>query len=158
MEERAVIASINVSNGGVPKKPVGQAVVGPLGIAGDYQANTQSHGGTERAVCLYAWEAIEALRAEGHPIVSGSTGENITIRGIDWRTVQPGMRFKLGPSVVVEITRFTTPCNKIQGSFAAGDFNRIHDNLHPGWSRVYARIVTGGVIRLDDAIEILDGE
>jgi MOSC domain-containing protein YiiM len=111
----------------------------------------------ERAICLYAAEAIEALRAEGHPIVPGSAGENITTRGLDWHSAQPGVRLRLGTAVVVEITRFTTPCKKIRASFAAGDFNRIHNGLYPGWSRAYARVVTGGVIRPGDSIEILAG-
>jgi len=157
MEQRAVIASINVSSGGVPKSPVARAVVGPLGIAGDYQADLANHGGIERALCLFAAEAIEGLRAEGHPIVPGSAGENITTRGLDWQTAQQGMRLRLGSSVVVEITRFTTPCKTVSGSFAGGDFNRIHQNLHPGWSRVYARVMAGGVILPGDDVEILDG-
>jgi len=155
MANAAVILSINVSSGGVPKRPVGQAVIGPLGIAGDYQSDAKNHGGIERAICLYAAEAIEALRAEGHPIAPGSAGENITTRGLDWRSVQPGVRLRLGAEVVVEITRFTTPCTKIRASFAAGDFNRIHDSLHPGWSRAYAAVTSGGTIRPGDSIAIL---
>src|SRR2546422_5744398 len=33
---------------------------------------------------MYAMEAIEALRAEGHPIVPGAIGENLTVHGLDW--------------------------------------------------------------------------
>lgn len=155
MAGKAMIAQVNVSGGGVPKKPVKQAVVGELGIAGDYQADSRSHGGVERALCLYAEEVIAAVRAEGHPIAPGTAGENITTRGLDWSLVQPGARFRLGGEVVIEITRFTTPCKTIRGSFESGDFNRIHHRLHPGWSRAYARVLRGGVIQPGDAVEMI---
>lgn len=155
MAGNAIIARINVSSGGVPKFAVSQAVVGELGIAGDYQADTASHGGVERALCLYAEEIIAAVRAEGHPIAPGAAGENITTRGLDWNLVQPGARFRLGQDLLIEVTRFTTPCKTIKASFAGGDFNRIHHKLHPGWSRAYARVLQGGVIRPGDAITLV---
>ncbi len=150
-----VIAQINVSAGGVPKRPVSRAVAGPLGLAGDSQSDRENHGGVERALCLFAMERIEALRQEGHPIGPGTAGENITTSGLDWDLVRPGVRMRLGKDVVIEITRFTTPCNTIRESFAGEEFNRIHDRLHPGWSRAYARVLAGGVIGAGDAIELL---
>ena len=44
-----VVVHIQVSQGGVPKRPVPRAVVGPLGIEGDAVAHPQVHGGTEPA-------------------------------------------------------------------------------------------------------------
>jgi hypothetical protein len=79
------------------------------------------------------------------------------VAGIDWTLVRPGMRLSLGADVVLEITRFTTPCTTIRGSFRDRDSNRIHQNLHPGWSRAYARVVAGGRIRTGDPVE-LSGE
>lgn len=158
MEVRGSIVQVNVSPGGVPKLPVPEAVVTELGIVGDGHHDTENHGGPERALCLYALERIEALRAEGHPIAPGTTGENVTIAGIDWERVVPGARLRLGAGVIVEVTRYTTPCKTIRGSFADGDSNRIHHRLFPGWSRVYARVLRGGIIRPGDPVELLPGE
>lgn len=147
------IVQINISRGGVPKRPVFEAEVGENGIAGDgHNEGLDIHGGPERALCLYAMETIEALNAEGHPITPGSTGENITTRGLDWSEVMPGARFALGSDVVIEITRYCTPCRTIRASFADGNSNRIHHQLHPGWSRAYAKILSGGIIRPGDTI------
>jgi len=66
-----VVHQINVSPGGVPKRPVMTAHVGLLGLAGDDQSKKEIHGGPERAVCLFAMERIEAMAAEGHPIGAG---------------------------------------------------------------------------------------
>jgi MOSC domain-containing protein YiiM len=95
------------------------------------------------------------MAAEGHPIVPGSTGENVTVGGIDWDAVVPGARLRLGAAVLVEVTRYTTPCKTNEASFMGGDFNRMHQNVHPGFSRVYARVLEGGVIRPGDAVELL---
>jgi MOSC domain-containing protein YiiM len=99
------IVQISSSKGGVPKLPMLEAVIGELGIEGDAVANADIHGGPEQAVCLFSAERIDALVAEGHPISPGSTGENITIRGIDWDLVVPKTRLQLGDEVVLEITR-----------------------------------------------------
>jgi MOSC domain-containing protein YiiM len=149
------IVQVNISKGGVPKLPVLEARVGPDGIIGDGHSEPDIHGGPERALCIFAIERIEMLAAEGHPISPGSTGENITTRGLDWDAIVPGTRLRLGRDVVVEVTRYTTPCATIRGSFSDRDSNRIHNNLHPGDSRVYTRIITEGTIRPGDAIAVL---
>ncbi len=153
----ASIVQVNISKGGVPKLPVMVAEVTELGLVGDgHNEPPHIHGGPERALCLYSLERIEALAAEGHPIFAGAVGENVTVGGLDWDAVVPGARLALGPAVLVEITRYTTPCRTNARWFAGGDFNRMHHNLRPGWSRVYARVITAGVIRPGDAVELLD--
>ncbi|MEO8541204.1 MAG: MOSC domain-containing protein [bacterium] len=145
---------INSSRGGVPKLPMLEATIGELGIEGDAVAHPDIHGGPERAVSLFSVERIAALVAEGHPIASGTTGENLTLEGIDWDRIVPEIRLRIGADVVLEITRYTTPCATIRGSFKDKDSNRIHQNLHPGWSRAYARVINGGVIRPGDRVDL----
>jgi len=145
------IFQLNASNGGVPKRPLRQAEVNHLGLIADKQIHTKVHGGPERAVCLYSLERILALQAEGHPIYPGSVGENVTITGLDWDEVVPGARLRLG-EVIVEITRYTTPCNLIEASFADRDSQRIAHQKYPGWSRVYARVLQTGTIKISDSV------
>ncbi len=155
MTAPASVTHINTSNGGVPKLPIERAVIGTLGVEGDRQANTEHHGGPERALCLFSLEKIEALQAEGHSIVPGAAGENVTITGLDWDDVAPGRRLRLGESVLIEITGYTAPCYKIEGNFSAGDFNRINQKTNPGWSRAYAKVIEGGPLLPGDAVELL---
>lgn len=152
---RATIAHINVSPGGVPKLPVPSARVTELGLEGDSQRNLELHGGPERALCLFALEQIRALQAEGHPVSPGSIGENLTVEGLDWEQVTPGSRLEVGDSVVIEVTRYTSPCFNIKQSFADGDISRVSQKKHPGSSRVYARVLKTGAIRQGDAIRLL---
>ncbi len=67
------------------------------GVERDGHRHREHHGGLERAVCLYAMEAIETLRGEGHAISPGSLGENLTVAGLDWPSVVPGSRLRDGP-------------------------------------------------------------
>jgi MOSC domain-containing protein YiiM len=147
---------INCSGGGVPKLPVEWAHVTPLGIAGDKQKHTAFHGGPQRAVSLYSLEVIERLRSEGHPIGPGTTGENVTVAGLDWSLLAPGSRLALGPGVVVEITSFATPCGSIRASFAGGRFKRISHKVKPGEARLYARVLRAGRLDAGDKVRVLD--
>ena len=153
-DQIGVVVSVNVSNGGVPKKRVSGAQVSLLGVVNDAQDDKKHHGGPERAVCIYSLERIHALQAEGHPIDVGTAGENVTVEGLDWDLVVPGVRLRIGDQVVLEVASFTNPCKTIKGSFIDGKFVRIAQKLHPGWSRVYARVITEGRIHFGDPIEL----
>lgn len=148
------VISINVSNGGVPKRRVSDAKVSLLGLVNDDHDDKKNHGGPERAVCVYSLERIRALQAEGHPIDIGTAGENVTVEGIDWELVVPGARFRVGAEVLLEVASFTGPCKTIRDSFTDGRFVRISQKLHPGWSRVYTRVLSEGSIRFGDAVEL----
>lgn len=151
--DQAHIFQINVSDGGVPKRAVRVAEVGFLGLAGDRQDDTEHHGGPERALCFFPLEHILALQAEGHPIFPGAIGENITVVGLDWGRAVPGARLRVGEQALVEITSYTTPCRTIQGSFDGQHYGRVSQKANPGWSRVYARVLTPGLLRTGDGIQ-----
>jgi MOSC domain-containing protein YiiM len=151
---RSVVHSIQISRGGVPKQPVAICRVGAGGIEGDVQRDRRYHGGPDRAVCLYSWERIEALRAEGHPIAPGAIGENLTIGGLDWEGVTPGVRLEIG-EVILEVTAYASPCRKIAGALRHGAFIRVSQKVHPGWSRVYSRVVVEGWIEPGLAVTLV---
>jgi MOSC domain-containing protein YiiM len=149
------LASINISPGGVPKLPVESAEVRFAGVVGDRQRQLEFHGGLDRAVSVFSLERIVALRTEGHPIVPGSTGENLTLSGLDWAEIAPGVRVRLGP-VLIEVTAYASPCKTIRGSFLGGQMTRISQRINPGWSRVYARVLAEGPLRVGDPAEPVD--
>jgi MOSC domain-containing protein YiiM len=146
---------ISVSRGGVPKTAVPGAKVTAQGLCGD-EHRWEHHGGPERAVCLYAMEMIARLQAEGHGIVPGAIGENITVAGLDWSAMAPGSHVLLGEAVLLQITGYTRPCSKITRWFRDGYFARVSQQRHPGCSRVYARVLTEGTISHGDSARLLD--
>lgn len=151
---RGTVVQVSVSDGGLPKRAVAEAFVSRDGVAGDRQRDTRYHGGPDRAVCLFALERLEALGAEGHAVGPGVTGENLTVSGLDWERVTPGAVLRTGEAVL-EVTRYTPPCRNQVEFFVGGGFLRISHKVHPGWSRVYARVLAEGVVRPGDEIEIV---
>ena len=149
------IVQISVSPGGVPKRPVESARVSIDGVAGDAHRDHEHHGGPDRAVCLYSMDAIRDLVAEGHTVAPGTLGENVTLEGLEWSRVEPGVRVLLGDAVLLEVTRYTSPCFNIKAAFVGGEFARVSQKRHPGWSRVYTRVLREGTIRAGDPARLV---
>ena len=151
------VVQVNVSHGGVPKRPVPAAQVTRTGLAGDKQSDLRWHGGPERAVSCLALEIIERLQREGHPIAPGSTGENLTLAGLDWRAVRPGARLRFGGGVELEVTGFAAPCPTIRESFRNGHYERLSEKQHSGESRVYCRVLAEGELRAGESVSLEGG-
>jgi MOSC domain-containing protein YiiM len=145
------VTGLQRSRGGVPKLSVERVMVRVDGMEGDRQANRKYHGGPDRALCLYAQERLEALRREGHPLEPGTLGENVTIAGLRWEEVRPGVRLQIGETEV-EVTGFAAPCRQIAAGFADGLFTRVGEKANPGWSRVYARVLSEGEVAVGDRV------
>lgn len=143
--------SVNVSDGGVPKLSRAQALVRARGLEGDRQRDLDNHGGPERAVCLYSLELIQALRAEGHPVAIGCLGENFTVSGIGWEAMAPGARLQVG-EVLLQLTAYAPPCTNLAPFFLGQRFVRVSQKKHSGWSRLYARVLREGTVRVGDEV------
>ncbi|HEX9642810.1 MAG TPA: MOSC domain-containing protein [Acidimicrobiia bacterium] len=151
-----VVHQINMSDGGVPKRPVDEAFVNVRGLVGDRQTDRKHHGHPSQALCLYSFELIEALQAEGHSIEPGFAGENLTLRDVRWETLGPGTRVHIGADVVAEVTDAATPCAKQSRWFADRNYRRIDEEANPGWNRWYARVVAAGTVRTGDLVVVVD--
>lgn len=149
------VHQINLSDGGLPKRPVLEAVIAKTGVAGDRQRNPKVHGGPDRALCLFSQELIERLQDEGHSIEAGYSGENLTLAGLDWEKLKLGDRLQIGPAVQIEIMSYTAPCDLNARWFRDGHFMRISQKKNPGWSRFYARVLAEGVVRPGDEVTIM---
>src|SRR5579864_2152975 len=113
MESRKTITGsilqINISPGGIPKRPIPEASVTAEGISGDRWAHPDIHGGPKQAVLLITSEGIEELIAQGYPLFNGALGENLTVTGLDRRQMRVGQRYRAG-DVFLELTKLRSPC------------------------------------------------
>jgi MOSC domain-containing protein YiiM len=150
------IVQLSISPGGVPKRAVPSAAIGPLGLAGDDHRNRRWHGGPDRAVCLYSTEQLARLAAEGHAVAPGALGENVTTEGVDLAALAVGDRLRLGDEVELEIASRVDPCKTIRGCFADGRAGRVSPKTHPAEARLYARVVRAGIARVGDAVVVLE--
>lgn len=151
--DQGLVASVNANRGGVPKPPVDGARVGRLGLDGDAHTEPEDvHGGPDRAVCIYAQEAIERVRADGHQAFPGAFGENLTLLGIDWAELGEGTRLTVGggdgeDAVELELTTPAAPCQTIAHWFVRRRIARVSARVNPADARWYARVVREGEVR-----------
>ena len=150
----ARVLQVNVSPGGVPKRAVASAHVGRGGVEGDAVDHPKVHGGPERAVCLFSLDLIQRLQAEGHPVFPGSTGENLTVAGLDWPALAVDDVLAVGGEVRLQLTQRVEPCRTIAASFAGGAFKRIQPKRAPDEARWYARVLAEGVVRPGDEVRV----
>lgn len=157
------IIQINISPGGIPKRPIPEAVVTLEGIQGDQWAHPEIHGGPDKALLLITSEGIEELIAQGFPLYPGALGENLTTRGLDRRQWRAGQRFRAGQALL-ELTRPRGPCatldvlgRGIQQAIYDAQV-KARDPASPRWglSGFYARVLRAGVIRQNDIIALVE--
>ena len=140
----AKVVSINVnSNGGAPKHSVKSASIRVNGVEGDKQRHS-NHGGKDRAVLIYSMERIEELQQQKHPITPGSAGENITISGLDWETLEENNILQVG-DVVLQLTFKAQPCPGIKESF----FDYAWSICRDRWC---AKVLVEGTVKVDDKV------
>ena len=110
-----------------------------------------------RQVHLIHEELFEEVRRAGFEVAAGELGENVTTRGIDLLALPRGTRLRLGETAVVEVTGLRNPCAQIDG-FRKGLMKQVVDRDEDGRPRfrsgIMSVVVTGGVVRAGDTVEI----
>lgn len=143
-----------VARTGIFKQPVDHPVmIGREGLAGDRIVNRVHHGGPEQAVYIEGMIDLEWWAAElGRPIPPGTFGENLTIEGLDNRTVAVGDRFGIG-DVLLEVTAARIPCATFALRMDDPQFvKRYIGAARPG---AYARVLRNGIVRAGDEVRLM---
>ncbi|MEZ5356383.1 MAG: MOSC domain-containing protein [Bryobacteraceae bacterium] len=160
----ARVIQINISPGGLPKRPITEARVTPLGIAGDGFAHPHVHGGPKQALLLICCEVVDDLARHGYPIYYGAMGENLTVAGIDHRSFRAGQRYRIGSEVVIELTKPRGPCRALDVygvDFRSLVYDALVKSGDPssrvwGKSGFYASVISGGIVVPGAPIGLLD--
>ena len=114
------------------------------GIEGDAHAGPGS-----RQISILSGLSLARMEAEGISTCAGCCGENIDVGGaVELHTLLPGVKLKLGDSAIVRITEIGK-----DNSDGHAD-NVIQKNIFPR-EGIFAEILTGGVVKPDDPIEVL---
>ncbi len=140
------IRAISISSEkGMPKCNVPEAELrADFGIVGDAHA-----GGGPRQVSLLDMASIEDLCRKGADISPGDFAENLTVEGIDLSALKVGQRLQVGATAELEVTQLGKRCHG-----RCRIFEKLGDCIMPRQG-VFARVVTGGRIRVGDAIELM---
>lgn len=141
------VVSVNTSEcKGTRKSPVDEIVlVVGNGIAGDAHA-----GDWHRQVSLLAIESIDKMRLSGIQLVPGDFAENITTAGLALSSLPVGTRLRIGSGAEIEVTQIGKECH-----LGCEIRRQVGDCVMPR-EGIFARVLVAGVIRPDDAIEIVE--
>ncbi|MXO98881.1 MOSC domain-containing protein [Altererythrobacter xixiisoli] len=142
----------------IAKSPAdGPIAIGPLGLAGDEQADLSVHGGVDKAIHHYPHDHYAAWRdeLERHELLDapGAFGENISTSGLTEADLCIGDRFRLG-TALVEVSQGRQPCWKIDHHFGRKGINaRIVTTGRSGW---YYRVIESGTVQQGDGLMLQD--
>ncbi|WP_300010095.1 MOSC domain-containing protein [uncultured Roseobacter sp.] len=120
--------------------PVQQVSLGPSGLEGD-------HGASEK-------RAVTMIQAEHLPVIGAMLGcgveaalsrRNLVVSGLNLAALKGGQ--VLIGEAVLEITGICAPCSRMEEALGHGGYSAVRG--HGGWC---ARVVTGGIVTLQDAV------
>jgi MOSC domain-containing protein YiiM len=162
MNDSGTILQVNISHGGLPKRPIDEGLITPLGIEGDFHAHPGVHGGPRQAILIIAGEIVDELRGRGYPLFYGALGENLTTGGLAIRDIRIGDQVRAG-GALLEITKPRGPCSALD---IYGDTLKLdiydrevkeRDYTSPRWgmSGFYASVLETGLVRAGDEISIV---
>ena len=140
---------------GFYKMPVdGPIQVGKMGLAGDEQADTKHHGGTDKAILGYSADHRDYWKAELQvALPAGGFGENLTIAGIDETSVCIGDRWLIG-DIELEVSQPRQPCWKLGHRWNRKELPKlVIQNGRSGW---YFRVLQGGTVCAGMPIALLE--
>jgi MOSC domain-containing protein YiiM len=103
-----------------------------------------------RQVSLLARESIEKIRAKGLDVQYGDFAENLTTEGIDLPSLPVGSKLKIGNKVLMEVTQIGKVCHE-----RCKIFYTVGDCVMPR-EGIFARVINGGEIKIDDTIELAE--
>lgn len=129
---------------GTAKKNVGERrFLENYGLEGDAHA-----GNWHRQVSLLSHEEVEHFRARGADVADGAFGENLLVKGFDFKTYPIGSVFRCG-DVVLEITQIGKKCHS-----ECEIFHMVGDCIMPR-EGVFAKVLQGGVIHVGDEMRLV---
>lgn len=134
---------------GFYKQPVTQPLwLGYEGLKGDQQADRRFHGGSEKAVCVYAsehypWWQEKLLLPE---MQAGAFGENFTTGGLLEKEVCIGDVYAIGDALV-QVSQPRQPCWKLARRWQIKDLTAQMERV--GLTGFYFRVLRHGIVMAD---------
>jgi MOSC domain-containing protein YiiM len=121
---------------------------------GDGVANTEFHGGVDRAVCIYPYEHYAQWeKVFNKKLRLPAFGENITVIGMTEAEVYIGDIYKIGDTVI-QVTQGRVPCSTISSFNQEKTFLKlVFDTSLTGY---FCRVIEEGRINIDSKIELVE--
>ena len=128
----------------------GVVAVGPLGLAGDEQADPSVHGGLSKAVYAYPqahyafWQTVRGQAKVPGELQPGDCGENLTLAGLLESQVWIGdvLRF---PDCELVVSEPRYPCFKFNAAMGFDQASKLM--FANGWCGFYLSVRVAGTLR-----------
>lgn len=125
------------------------------GLVGDAVCDKRHHGGDDQAVYAYAREDLDLWARElSRQLTNGMFGENLTTSGIDLTASRIGDRWRLGPSLLLEVSLPRIPCRTFAGWLGESGWMKTFTRaVRPG---AYLRVLAPGPVEQGDEIHVVE--
>ena len=139
---------------GINKKPTDVPIyLGKQDVRGDLVSDRRVHGGEFKACYLFSanqypyWQNLYPELEWNY----GMFGENLTIEGLDEKTLIIGDIYKLG-NALVQISQPREPCFKLGHKFA--NHNVLQQFIEHGFSGTYVKVLNEGEVKTSDVFTL----
>lgn len=118
----------------------------------DFGIEKDGHAGKwHRQVSLISHEQIEAFKERGAKVGPGAFGENLIVKGFDFKHLPVGTRFQCN-DVILEMTQIGKQCHHhCQIYYQVGDCIMPREG-------VFARVIHGGTIKVGDEMRMIEND
>ncbi|MCL6275654.1 MOSC domain-containing protein [Muricauda sp. 2012CJ35-5] len=141
---------------GIYKYPVNEPIfLNKETVNLDNVSNRSVHGGEFKACYLFSTEQYPYWQAK-YPDLEwewGMFGENLTVEGLDEKTLKIGNIYKVG-SALVQVTQPREPCFKLGIRFK--DQNILKEFIDHGYPGTYVRVLEIGEVHTGDEFELVE--
>jgi MOSC domain-containing protein YiiM len=140
---------------GMCKKPVTiPLVLTKKGFEGDGVGDVRHHGGSDKAVCVYAIDHYEywekTLRRK---MPDAAFGENLSVTEMKEDDVCIGDIYRVGMTTV-QVSQPRQPCSTLAARYGREDFVKLV--VDSGRTGFYFRVLEGGTVKAGDGIFLVE--
>lgn len=134
---------------GICKKPVTiPLVLTKQGFEGDGVGDLKNHGGSDKAICVYAIEHYEYWeKILGRKMPDAAFGENFSVTGMKEDDVCIGDIYCAGMATV-QVSQPRQPCSTLAARYGREDFVKLV--VDSGRTGFYVRVLEGGMVKAGD--------
>jgi MOSC domain-containing protein YiiM len=139
---------------GMCKKPVTiPLVLTHRGFEGDGVGDLKHHGGSDKAVCVYAidhygyWEKVL-----GRKMPNAAFGENLSVSDMSEEGVCIGDTYRAG-TAIVQVSQPRQPCSTLAARYGRDDFVKLV--VDSGRTGFYLRVLEEGRVKAGDSLVLI---
>jgi MOSC domain-containing protein YiiM len=120
------------------------------GFEGDGVGDLKHHGGSDKAVCVYAVDNYEYWgKTLGRKMPDAAFGENYSVTGMKEEDICIGDIYRAGMATM-QVSQPRQPCSTLAARYGREDFVKLV--VDSGRTGFYFRVLEGGMVKVGDGL------